>query len=282
MEIDTQHHAIIAIQARLHSVRSPGKILRDFGGMAMLGFQMRRLTTHQSCPVVALVPEADAATIKAALPEQCCVYASPCEENDVLGRYAEFARTMLMGPDDTILRVTGDCPLLCPFQIRYVLRMWESWQQTAPPLAYYGMGPGWPDGLADIDVIRVRALLDADTHCTDPVDREHLAYFWKQTARYPQATCPFPAQWQAQPWPKFSVDTDADFAYVTRVMQLMATHWGYHDTWPIGFSWEDVLTLVRRKPELQRTGEAFNAGYLAQIANSAASWGDVRYGGLVA
>lgn len=276
-DMHTHHKVIIAIQARLSSARLPGKILRDFGGQPLLVYQMRRLIQNTSLPVVALIPESDAPAIQERISTKLySIYAARCEENDVLGRYAEFARAMEMDAQDTLVRVTGDCPLLCPSLLRRVIKAYE---EHETPLAYYGMGRGWPDGLGDIDVMRVWALWDADEHATDPVDREHVSpWLWKHPGRYPQSTHPFPNRYIGAPWPKFSVDTEEDFSYVQRVLDSIGREYGYSSGWSAVYTWETVLQLVERHSELRAHTTTINAGYLAQLAVSAASWEEVRYG----
>ena len=257
---------VLLLQARLGSTRFPAKIVAPFGGLPMLASQVQRLRAPAGRLVV-LVPAADVLPLEAALrPHRLPLYGVRGDPADVLGRYARFAEGHL-APGTLIVRACADCPLVCPMLLTAVLAQWAA----TPGLAYLGMGPGWPDGLGDYDVFTREALLTAHAEATAASDREHVnPYWWHHADRFPQALHPAPDWVQTQAWPKLSVDTPEDLAYVEAVAQAVQAAHGE------AFAWWQVLETIARTPALQRAPEAMNAAYVAQVDGT--TWQEVRYG----
>lgn len=194
----------------------------------------------------------------------------PVPEHDVLARYAWIAKIY----DATyIVRCTADCPLIDPYILATVLVQWEA----MPGLAYLGMGPGWPDGVADYDLFTREALFEAAAMDLLPSEREHLApAFWHSPDLFRQMTYPAPAWVRARQWPKLSVDTPEDLHYVAQVAQAVTARYSE------AYTWIDVLRTIETTPALQRAPEPMNAAYVAQVAQelgtTAQAWDEVRYG----
>ena len=262
---------VVLVQARSNSQRFPAKILARFCGVPMLAYQVRRF--HDAgWRVGVLCPRGDNALL-AMRQDGLPVHQVYGEENDVLGRYAKYARTMVR-PGTLIVRACGDSPLLCPYLLRDIIAYW----QVTSDLAYLGMGPGWPDGLGDFDVFTREALLQADADTTLASDREHVGpAFWKYPEQYTQILFPPPNWVRDRQWPKLSVDTPEDLAYVERVAQHVTQVYGE------AYTWSDVLAALTHAPSLYRTPEPMNAAYVAQVAQergeSVEGWERLRYGG---
>ena len=266
-------NVMLLLQARLASTRLPQKVLAPFCGIPMLAYQVRRLRRAE-CPMIVLTPEHDLGAIQRdTLDSLRCSFADPpVPAEDVVGRFAWFAD--LLPPDTLLVRVCGDCPLLCPALLGDLIQWWNA----TPGLAYLGMGPGWPDGLADYDLFTREALLAADRLLLSASDREHLApAFWKNLERFSQMIFPAPAWVREQHWPKLSVDTPEDLAYVERVAQHVTQVYGE------AYTWIDVLAALRDEPALQRAPEPMNSAYVAQVAQerggAVRDWNSLRYFG---
>ena len=260
---------VVLIQARSISTRMPQKVLADFCGMPMLVYQLRRFQ-QAWWRVGALCPRGDDGLI-ALRQDGLPVHQVYGDEQDVLGRYARYARTMLR--DGTVIvRGCGDSPLLCPYLLRDIIAYW----QVTSDLAYLGMGPGWPDGLGDFDVFTREALLQADVGTTLASDREHVGpAFWKYPEQYTQILFPPPNWVRDRQWPKLSVDTPEDLAYVEDVARITTQAYGE------AFTWEQVLNAVGAHTHLQQHYEPMNAAYTAQVAQeqgtAVRTWEAVRY-----
>ena len=260
---------VVLVQARLDSTRFPQKVLAPFLGMPMLAYQVQRLSTA-GWRVIVLAPQ-DNDAIMSLRHYRVSVGQIPGAEADVLGRLAWYARGAI-SPSALIVRACGDCPLLCPILLDDLVAYWDA----TPGLAYLGMGSGWPDGLADYDLLTREALLQMDAEATLPSDREHVVpWVWAQKDRLSQQTYPAPEWVRARRWPKLSVDTPEDLAYVERVAQHVTQVYGST------YTWQNILAGLCDEPALQRPPEPMNPAYVAQVAQEQGregmTWEAVRY-----
>jgi spore coat polysaccharide biosynthesis protein SpsF (cytidylyltransferase family) len=156
------------IQARLGSSRFPRKALALLHGKTVIEHVADRvLKTRGLRYVVLACPPADALTFRELFPFMVCSPDVP--ESDVLARYAQVASAY--AGVDTILRVTGDCPLWNPRIAEDVLKLYFS----SPGVEYAGSttADGGVDG-EDCEVFGVKALKLASERATDLYDREHV------------------------------------------------------------------------------------------------------------
>lgn len=154
------------IQARTGSTRLPGKVLETVGDHTILEWVIHRLeqASHTGRIVVATTPKtADdpIATLCGDIGYDC--YRS--SEHDVLNRYYQAA---IHYQADTIIRVTADCPLLCPALIDQIVAAHIGY----PGLDYITV-EGAPAGFAQ-ELVTFQALEQAWRHATHPADREHV------------------------------------------------------------------------------------------------------------
>ncbi len=167
--------ALCLIQARLGSRRFPGKVLAGLGGRTVLAHVIERCQVIPGVDEVALtipVGAADDALQWWAdnLGIACHRGQRPLagtEANDCLEAYRLAAHYFKV---DWVLRVTADCPLLCPVIAGEVLDR----LQTHRALFASNCRPTrtYPDGL-DVEGFQV-GLLDAAALSEDPYEREHV------------------------------------------------------------------------------------------------------------
>lgn len=121
-------NVVAIIQARMGSTRLPGKVLWKFGKYEVLWHVVQRarlalepcIVDDPCKSVVVAIPSTEANDSLATWLQERNVpfYRGP--EDDVLARYIIGAAAMK--PDDIILRITGDCPLLDGHELRATLR----------------------------------------------------------------------------------------------------------------------------------------------------------------
>lgn len=153
-------------------------------------------------------------------------------EDDVLDRYACAAR---LHEANVVVRITGDCPLVDPALVDEAIRRFKTagvdyLSNTAPPT--------YPDGL-DIEVFTRRALERAASEATASYDREHVTPFLKREEMFRRDGMQGDEDLSALRW---TVDELADFEVVSRVFGHFAPR--------TDFSWQEVLDLQRRNPDL--------------------------------
>ncbi len=113
---------VAVIQARMGSTRLPGKVLRELGGRAVLGWTVRAAQAARLVDEVIVatsVLDEDDAII--AYAEDLGVRAVRGSADDVLDRF----HTAIDGVEaDVVVRLTSDCPMLDPQVIDDVVALW--------------------------------------------------------------------------------------------------------------------------------------------------------------
>jgi len=173
------------IQARIGSTRLPGKVLKRHRNKTMLEVLVSRLS-HSKLVETIIVATSDLA--------QDDPISNLCKENgwllfrgsetDCLDRYYQSAQAFGAQSGDTIVRITGDCPLIDPELVDKVVghffeRNVDYAANNTPPEARR-----FPDG-SDVEVFTFDALARAWKEAESAHDREHVTfYLWKNNNNF--------------------------------------------------------------------------------------------------
>jgi spore coat polysaccharide biosynthesis protein SpsF len=198
--------ALAIVQARMSSERLPGKVLADIQGEPMLALLLRRLERAQRVErIVVATSTEDGDEPVAVLAGELGFRSHRGHRDDVLGRLAEAAD----GHEGTIVRVTGDCPLIDPGVVDAVIALLErsagcAYASNVEPRTY-------PDGL-DVEAMPARVLAEVAVEATDPADREHVTAMIRRSPwRWPRAGLEGVGDLAALRW---TVDTESDLQFV--------------------------------------------------------------------
>ena len=127
-------------------------------------------------------------------------------EEDVLSRFF-YAWRALPFPTDTIMRLTGDCPLLDPATCELVLASHKGgYTSNVYPKRTF------PDGL-DCEVFSARLLTLAHTMARSPEDREHVTPWMQRHG--PVASVELPVDWSHV---RLTLDTENDLRWLRAVV----------------------------------------------------------------
>ncbi|MDX9893235.1 MAG: glycosyltransferase family protein [Patescibacteria group bacterium] len=161
------------IQARMGSSRLPGKMLMRLGEFTVIEYLLKRLVRSKKIDKI-VVATTDQKTDDSLvdLLQKNKVEFFRGSENDVLDRYYQSA---LGFPEfDTIIRITGDCPLMDPEIVDQVISFFENgdydYVNNVDP------EPTFPDGM-DVEVFSRNALIQAAVNATKKSDREHVTLY---------------------------------------------------------------------------------------------------------
>jgi spore coat polysaccharide biosynthesis protein SpsF len=228
---------VIVVQARMGSTRLPGKVLRPLAGRPMLSHLAERLAHCQEADRVVIatteLPE-DEAIVRLCAEEGIAVHTGPGD--DVLARYVGAA---VAAGATTVVRVTGDCPLIEPTAIDASI----GWFRTHD-IDYLSAGTasGLPRGL-DHEVFTVEALLKADQLDDDPLTREHVTLeIYHNPDIFRTMLWPAPAALRRPGW-RLCVDEEADLRLVETI---------YDRLWEPGriITFDQVAALLDADPAL--------------------------------
>lgn len=242
------------VQARMGSSRLPGKVMLDIAGLPMLERVVERTKRASLLEnvVVATTNEAQ----DDAVANFCRERGYPVHRgslHDVLDRFYQAARVF---EAEAVVRITADCPVIDPGLIDGIVR---EFTLSSVDFAANRLPPPWqrtyPIGL-DIEVVTFSALERAWKQADQKSQREHvMPYFYEgipvdafDLTRTSLAVSPrgfrvmlvnHVPDYGSKRW---TVDTAEDLALMQRVY---ARFEGRDD-----FSWQDVLALFEREPEL--------------------------------
>jgi len=226
------------IQARSGSTRLPGKMLADLNGVPALAYMIKRVQQARMIDEIWIATtnkESDDAIVE--LAELQGVRCFRGDENDVLKRFYD---TAIGSAAKTIVRLTGDCPMVDPTVIDQSVAIFYS---DAGEYVSNVIERTFPDGL-DVEVFSFDTLEKTHNDCQDTRLREHVTPYMK-TGVYPN-----------QPSGKFSVahvKSDADFSHLRwtldeqedldffrRILSFL----------PDDFHWLDAVGVLSKHPEL--------------------------------
>ncbi len=253
---------VAIIQARMSSSRLPGKVLLDLNGQPMLERVVERVRRARRIQQVVVAtttdPSDDAVQAFCQSRGFACMRGS---QLDVLDRYYQAARALQA---DVIVRLTADCPLIDPALIDEAVGAFCQEAVDSAGLAFdfcaNRLPPPWhrtvPIGL-DIEICSFPALERAWKEADQLFQREHVMPYFYQDLQPPDHP-PLKAVYQtprgfrvlllnqrsdegARRW---TVDTPQDLELIRQILLHLR---GRED-----FSWQDVLDLLKRHPELEK------------------------------
>lgn len=235
-------HTVVIIQARMGSSRLPGKVLKPIGDQPLLWHVVTRAR------LASLVDETVVATT---VEEQDDQIAELCEdhgfkytrgsEEDVLDRYYQAADAY---EADTVVRITGDCPLASPEIIDRVVRVYRD-----SGVEYANNKLRYPNGL-DVEAIRFETLERVWEKAELPEEREHVTTYIRASDDFEKRKVTNPLDistysvTDADTILRWSVDYQSDLEFIREIYDRLSVH----GEWTI--NQQAVFELLEREPEI--------------------------------
>jgi glutamate-1-semialdehyde 2,1-aminomutase len=224
---------VAIVQARMGSTRFPNKVMQPIGTVPMIELLLRRLARANEIDQIVLATSVDPRNrpvIDHVRKLGYEVYEG--SENDVLDRYYQAA---VSAGADTVVRITGDCPLIDAGVVDRVLTTFKArgvdYASNVAPATY-------PDGL-DTEVFSFSTLATAWQDATRPREREHVTPYMRESGRFRTINLTHEEDCSGERW---TVDEPPDFEVVGKVFEYFAPR--------IDFGWLEVMQLSKLKPEL--------------------------------
>jgi spore coat polysaccharide biosynthesis protein SpsF len=238
VEADALEPVWAVVAGRMGSSRHRGKTMADLAGRPVLAHVVERLraTTGLDGVCVATTTAAEDDPIRS-WARQAGVPCHAGSVDDVLTRVLEAARRM---GARTVVRVTGDCPLIDP---RVVAEALEAFRRERPDYVSNRLrGYTYPDGY-DVEVVATAALGEVQRSTSEPFDREHVTPF---IYRHPERFRLLGVEAQGRlrrPDLHLSVDHEEDLTLVRAVVEAL------EPTNPL-FGVGDVIEFLDAHPEI--------------------------------
>ncbi|MHC8597176.1 aminotransferase class III-fold pyridoxal phosphate-dependent enzyme [Arenicellales bacterium IMCC55707] len=219
------------VQARMGSSRLPGKVMAPINGVPMIELLLSRLSGSDLISTIVVATSND--TANRPLVEHVTSLKFACEqgsETDVLSRYAAVASKYAA---DTIIRITGDCPLI---DYRLVDECIKTFLDEKVDYLSNNYPPTFPDGL-DVEIFTKEALFLANSKSESLYEREHVTPYLRRPDLFRTSVFSYAEDLSSFRW---TVDEAKDLEVVRSIFKHFYPN--------LLFSWNDVLELQKEKP----------------------------------
>jgi len=169
------------IEARMTSSRLPGKVLMPVSGKPLLQILIERLGRCKSLDGILVATTSNPTDDP--IEELCRKLGAGCfrgSEENVLERVCLAAQKFDVR---TIVEITGDCPLIDPWQVDHAVEIFLSGQPSTKYLSNGSPGGNAPQGM-NVQVFKSVELLEILSGEPDELNREHVSYgFYREENR---------------------------------------------------------------------------------------------------
>ena len=244
---------IIAIlQARVSSTRLPGKVLKPILGKPMLQHQVERILKSKKIDKLVIATSNDSSD--EAIYKLCKTIKIDCYRGSLDNVLDRFYWTAKRYNPTSIVRLTGDCPLIDPFFIDELINFY---MDENCDYASNCLEPTLPDGL-DAEIFTFKALEKAWKEAELPSEREHVTPYINSN----------PDIFRVRSWKykidlshmRWTVDEKEDFELVKKIYEQL------YNTIP-DFNTDDILNLLKKYQDLTQINSMYirNEGFLKSI-----------------
>lgn len=228
---------VAIVQARSGSTRLPKKVLKKVEGKPLLEhllLRLKRAKTPDKIIVATTDQKDDDAVARIAKRQNIETYRG--SENDVLDRYYWAAKN---ANADTIIRITGDCPLIDPHIVDNVVNYYK---KNYPKFDYVcnALVPTFPDGM-DVEVFLFDALQRAWNNARLASEREHVTpYIHNHPEQFRVYNLKYHLDYS---WMRLTIDNPEDFLLIKKVFAHLYKRKKF-------FNLSDILVLEKHYPKL--------------------------------
>ena len=247
--LKNRNKTLCIIQARMGSTRLPGKVMMKVRGIPLLAYLISRV--KQSRLIDKIVVATTTNPEDRVIVRLCGNLRMPCfrgSSEDVLSRYAACAKEY---PGyGTIVRITGDCPLIDPEVIDRVI---ACFQEGNYDYVSNVIQPSYPHGM-DTEVFSRKALKEAALRATLPSEREHVTPYITKRRQFRKKNIAAPSDF-------YSVRLTADYLEDLAVIRFVAEHSTIRD------GYLHYVSLFTKYPQACMRNRHFkrNEGYIKSL-----------------
>ncbi|MAS82506.1 MAG: glutamate-1-semialdehyde aminotransferase [Legionellales bacterium] len=247
---------ITIIQARMGSTRFPDKVMQPICGTPMIGLLIERLSKAKSIDQIVLATTenmSDDILAQYASEFDCVVFRG--SDKDVLDRYYKAASIV---EAETIVRITGDCPLIDPQLVDEVVEFFSKKKKV--DYLSNTIIPTYPDGL-DIEVFTFQSLEKAWLLAEHSMEREHVTPYIKESGQFICENFKSEKDFSEERW---TVDEPVDFEVVQNIFKY------FHPR--RDFSWHEVLVLRKEHSDWFMVNQHLIRNEGAQLGTGQKLW----------
>lgn len=240
---------ILAIlQARVSSTRLPGKVLKLLLNKPMLVRQIERIKRSKLIDMLVIATSVD--PLDDLIELLCNENNMLCFRGSLSNVLDRFYQAALVYKPDHIIRLTGDCPLIDPIVIDYVVQFYLKGNFD---YASNTVKPSFPDGL-DVEIFSYQSLKKSWYEAELPSEKEHVtSYILAHSKLFKIGNFSNAIDLSKYRW---TVDEKEDFELVTKI---------YEALYPgnAAFNTNDILNFLEKNFVLKKLNSNYrrNEGY---------------------
>jgi spore coat polysaccharide biosynthesis protein SpsF len=225
----------VIIQARMGSVRLPGKVMKPLLNKPVLWHVVNRASnaSHAAGVIVATtLNDEDDVIDRFCKNSGFTVFRG--SDGDVLDRYYQCATTYQMSD---IVRITADCPLHDPSVVDKVICEYlrSNCDYVTNVLEYT-----YPDGL-DVEVFSFNTLEQVWRSAKLPSEREHVTTYLRNSKRFKIKNVYAPKKYPAY---RLTLDSFDDYQFISKIYEAFGRD---------QFSLDEVVEFLEKRPDLLKT-----------------------------
>ncbi len=220
------------IQARCNSTRLKNKVLYSVNNVSLIEFLVKRLSKSKKIKTIIVATTKDKSDDNLVrLLKKKKIKFFRGDIDNVLKRYCESSKKFKL---DTIIRVTGDCPLI---DYRVVDRFIDFFlkQKKKVDLIYEGPKPTYPDGMG-VEIFSKKSLNTALKKVKTSYDKEHVTTFIKRSKFFSKKILVNNKDLSDY---RFTVDEIDDFKNFSRIINFFYPK--------INFSLAEIIMNIKNK-----------------------------------
>jgi spore coat polysaccharide biosynthesis protein SpsF len=224
----------IIIQARMTSSRLPGKVLLPLCGSSVLQVMLERLSVLPYQLIIATTNDGTERPIVQLCQKMGISYFQGDTDN-VLERYYQAASHFEAQQNDTIVRLTSDCPLISP---EVIIATIDYYREHQLDYVGAGVGSGFPRGM-DTEVFSFVLLTEAWQNATRDYEKEHVTPYFYQTCADKLAIGHYHNTQDHSKY-RLTLDEPADYQAIQTVYEKLNQR--------LDFSYAELIQVLQRHP----------------------------------
>jgi len=237
----------IIVQARMSSSRLPGKVMLPLLGKSLLARMVERLqmVKHDAIIIIATSVNVEDDIIE----QEAALMDVPCYRGSINNLLERHYMAALRYEADLVLKIPSDCPLIDP---RIVDEVIDFFLKHPGKYDYVSnLHPAtWPDG-NDVEIMTTPCLEKTWRLAERPLELEHTTpYIWENPLQFNIGNVSWGSGQDYSMSHRFTIDYKEDYDFIARV---------YEELYPEdpGFSCDDILNLLTKKPEIYELNELY-------------------------
>lgn len=246
------------IQSRANSTRLPGKVTKKIQGKSLIELMVERVRRAKKLDMIVLATSTS--TSDDIIKQICDDISLPCFRGNLNNVLDRFYQAALLYQPNTVIRLTGDCPLIDPDLID---KMIDLFYISDCDYLSNTIKPTFPDGL-DCEIMNFYSLQNAHNNAKLQSEIEHVTpYINKHPEIYKLENFENNIDLNNLRW---TVDEPEDFVFVKKVYEALYPE-------KTNFNMTDILDLLEKQPALKNINNSFirNEGFQKSL-NADKQW----------